>query len=164
MDKEAIQSAAKKLQLLDVVLHDCVLHQASRDTFIPFAQQKLDFFQQNRIAFEADEISVELEDGENARTVLRVFVSLGIRAISGSKDDKLDPDAEQERLLYGIEATFRAEYLMSESLTDDEVREWSEHNAVHNVWPFWRMHVFNTLKLANLPVLNVPLQRLIPPK
>jgi hypothetical protein len=159
MDKKLIQSASEKLDLSDIVLHECSLRQQDSLGGISVVQPFPNFHQQNKVSCRADEITIEL-DGEDDLQMLRVFVELGARAMGGSPEAPIKDD--QDSFLYGVEAVYRAEYLIKEPLTDEEVREFSEHNAVHNVWPFWRMHVFNALKLANLPILNVPLKRLTP--
>lgn len=159
MDKKLIQSASEKLSLSDIVLHECVLRQQDALGGDPAVQPFPNFYQQNKVSYRADEVTIEL-DGEDELQMLRVFVELGARAVRGHPEDPIKDD--QDSFLYGVEAVYRAEYLIKKPLTDEEVREFSEHNAVHNVWPFWRMHVFNVLKLANLPILNVPLKRLTP--
>jgi hypothetical protein len=37
------------------------------------------------------------------------------------------------------------------------IKIFAELNSVHNVWPFWRQHVFDIVSRARLPHLNVPL-------
>ncbi|MEJ1364959.1 MAG: hypothetical protein RPU64_07800 [Candidatus Sedimenticola sp. (ex Thyasira tokunagai)] len=160
MDKKLIQSASEKLKLVDVVLDQSKLQ---RNKDIEPRGMSANFSQQNRLDFCAEEI-VFGDDG-NELKLLRVSVNLGIRAIK-SRDEEVEAqekaDGEDEAIspLFLIEAVFRAEYLIEGELSDAEVQEFCHYNAVHNVWPFWRMHVFNTLKLASLPQLNIPLQRI----
>lgn len=101
---------------------------------------------QTRRAFKPELIDATAQDGQKAE-LFRVKVTLGIRAIYAGKDD--DP-------LHSLEATFAVEYQILNTLPDDKMSEFIEFNSAHNVWPFWREHVFSTLRSASLPVLNVP--------
>jgi hypothetical protein len=96
------------------------------------------------IVYEADKKKFNL---------LRVYVSLGSRAVS-SEVQKKTPT-----VFYSVEATFRVDYLVKGELSKAEVREFTEFNSAHNVWPFWRQHVFTTAKVAELPHIDVPLMR-----
>lgn len=45
------------------------------------------------------------------------------------------------------------------TLTKKEVEEFASFNSVHNAWPFWRQHVFQTINNAHLPSLDIPLMK-----
>lgn len=151
MDKILIGTAVKKLRLIDVVLHENSL--VRNNDIDPFKLPS-EFEQQSRLEYLAEEVVFSNDDNQEKK-LLRVYVNLGVRAANkvGSEDD-------DEKELFSVKASFRAEYIVLKELTVEESQEFCKHNAVHNVWPFWRMHVFNTLKLACLPQLNIPLQRL----
>ncbi|MNM24913.1 hypothetical protein D3C81_353530 [compost metagenome] len=91
---------------------------------------------------------VETEGGEKAN-LLRVLVSMGLRAV--------DRDGEQDQqILYTLEATFAVDYLIIEAPEVADFVAFVDFNCMHNAWPFWRQHVFDTLKRASLPVVQVP--------
>jgi len=89
-------------------------------------------------------------DGHETTDLLRVLVTLGIRVVF----------AEQERgeaaPLHTIEATFAVEYIVLKEFSEKQFKNFCDFNCVHNVWPFWRQHVYDTLKKASLPVVAVP--------
>jgi preprotein translocase subunit SecB len=90
---------------------------------------------------------------ENApRKKLQVLVDLGLRVAANDVAD------QAERPIYiQIEAIFLAEYEVSGDVSDDALRVFAEQNSVHNVWPFWRQHVFDIVQRGELPHLDVPL-------
>lgn len=67
--------------------------------------------------------------------------------------------AEDEIVLAEIQASFCAVYRCSEPLSDNELREFVEHNVTHNVWPFWREHALRLSAEAKLPRPLVPLMK-----
>lgn len=97
--------------------------------------------------------------------ILKVFVSLGIRCLvdQGATEDGAaglettpDDESEKEIVLYALEATFAVDYEILEQMPEEHVSSFANFNSVHNVWPFWRQHVYDTLKRASLPVPEVP--------
>lgn len=161
MNKGLVQSASKKLSLLDIALHKCSLLQA--DDFEPLVFTG-SFSQQSLLDVSAIQLIFD-DDGEEQK-LLRVFVKLGVRAVPKEEEhekNQSSKNAENEgntASFFTVEATYRAEYQIKKELSDDEIAEFTQYNAVHNVWPFWRMLVFTTLKQANLPTLNIPLTRI----
>ena len=100
----------------------------------------------------------EVEGEEGSPVLLRVLVDLGVRSVFERGDDLGTTDGEEEDVLYTVEATFAADYFVVEPPESAEhLRAFVDLNAVHNVWPFWRQHVVDTLRRASLPVPSVPL-------
>ena len=81
--------------------------------------------------------------------ILQVLVDLGLRVVGGPED--------KEVIYVECEAVFLAEYEVHGELSEDAIKVFSELNSVHNVWPFWRQHVFDTVHRARLPHITVPL-------
>jgi|GEM_PF-4220866 len=101
---------------------------------------------QSREEFEAEILDAEADSGEKA-SLFRVKVTQGLRAMLV---------LEEAEPLHTVEATFAVEYQIVHPLPDDKMPDFIQFNCAHNVWPFWREHVFATLRAASLPVLNVP--------
>ena len=100
---------------------------------------------------EPEMYEVELEgEGEKKQILLRILVKLGTRMVRPSDDDEIDA-------IYTLEATFCADYFLLDEPTQEIFDKFVSFNCIHNVWPFWRQHVFDTLKRAELPVPTVPL-------
>lgn len=157
MDKNLIKSATDKLGILDVVLHESAL--ARNNQFDPIALIGMNIGQQSRMGFRAEKVVYNEED--NPKKLFRVYVDFGVRAVNMDKEGKAPDNIENEEdVLFTIEATYRVDYSFEDDLSEKEAEEFSNYNSVHNAWPFWRMYVFNTLKLAGLPQLNIPLQML----
>ena len=158
MDKSLIRSASKKLSLLDIILHKSNFSQSEDFEPLVFSGG---FSQQSLIDYSAVELAFNGESDH--QKILRVFVELGVRAIPKKEESEEETNSETNKNLeplFTVEATYRAEYIIIKELSNEEVKEFTQYNAVHNIWPFWRMHVFSTLKQANLPTLNIPLTRI----
>jgi preprotein translocase subunit SecB len=56
-----------------------------------------------------------------------------------------------------IEADFMVTYRLQAEIEDPALSAFSNFNAVHNVWPFWRQHVFDIVQRGELPNIEVPL-------
>lgn len=102
---------------------------------------------------------LEAEDqANNEENYLRALVTLAIRGVFTPPD--FDPSHEisdEESVLFELEATFAVVYLMIKQPPKERLDHFIRFNCVHNAWPFWRQHVYDTLKRASLPVPNVPL-------
>lgn len=149
MDKKLIKSATKKLELLNIVLHEA--HFTRNPSHEDTSSYPSGLKQQTKLGIQSEEIVYEAD--KKKFNLLRVYVSLGSRAVS-SEQQKKPPT-----VFYSVEAIFRVDYLVKGELSKGEVREFTEFNSAHNVWPFWRQHVFTTAKVAELPHIDVPLMR-----
>jgi hypothetical protein len=101
-------------------------------------------------SFSVDHYRATLDKGED-EDLLRVLVTLGLRTVT--KEEKDVP----EKVLHALEATFAVEYFVNKQPDEENFRQFVEFNCLHNAWPFWRQHVYDTLKRASLPVPAVPL-------
>ncbi len=102
---------------------------------------------------------LEAEDQDGKENYLRALVTLAIRGVftppdSDTSHQELDDD---ESVLFELEATFAVVYQMIKQPPEERLDQFVRFNCVHNAWPFWRQHVYDTLKRASLPVPNVPL-------
>ncbi|MGI9574211.1 hypothetical protein ACRYJU_08980 [Alloalcanivorax xenomutans] len=79
--------------------------------------------------------------------LLRVRVDLGVRLVN-----KNDPGA----VFLIIEADYIVDYRIKSDLQEEALKAFAEFNAVHNVWPFWRQHVFDVVDKGRLPRIEVP--------
>jgi len=149
MNNELIAAASEKLELHNVVLHETTL--VREDDKDPLSYP-IDLGQQGMLSVNYQEITYGSED--DVHDVFRAFVILGLRAVKELEDNDEDVD-----IYFSLEAVYRVDYLLKEKLSDEEAEEFAQFNSVHNVWPFWRQHVFETLRSAELPRLNVPLMR-----
>lgn len=111
---------------------------------------------QSRRGVSAEFLEAVDKDG-NEENYLRALVTLATRGVFTPPD--VDPDVErsdEESILFELEATFAVVYLMTEKPPEEHLKQFVTFNCVHNAWPFWRQHVYDTLKRASLPVPNVP--------
>lgn len=107
-------------------------------------------------AIQQSSLGVKAEVGEGeveGRSIrfLQVTVSLGIRLVAPTERV---PDRP---VLFYIEAKFAANYEILEEVDAELVTAFSKFNSVHNVWPFWRQHVYDIAQRGYLPSLDVPL-------
>lgn len=110
-----------------------------------------------------DNVDSEKESGEEKRFF--VIVKLGVRLVlepdknEGSNDGAEAQDAAEvePEVLNTIEANFIVEYAMKGQPSDESLAAFAKFNSVHNVWPFWRQHVFDIVQRGSLPKVDIPL-------
>lgn len=141
---ELIREAINALRLKDIILFESHLF---RDQ--PLPNGELNGVQQHKRGVRYG-IGEETNDSGKE---LQIMISLGTRVVLPSDGE----DAETENVFFGIEADFLVAYELEGELDEKAISAFSESNAVHNVWPFWRQHVFDTLAKARLPHLEIPL-------
>lgn len=101
---------------------------------------------------------LEVEDVAGGKSdVLRALITLGTRGVvlppGYEPGTELDED---ESVLFEVEATFAVSYEVVVEPNEEQLSEFVRFNCAHNVWPFWRQHVYDTLKRASLPLVAVP--------
>lgn len=94
-------------------------------------------------------------EGQPTR-LLQVYVDLGLRVTGLEEGDA--------PVFFEIEADFMVEYEILSELSEEAIKAFADMNSVHNVWPFWRQHVFDTVCRSRLPNLDVPLFSGLPVK
>ncbi|SEO74392.1 Preprotein translocase subunit SecB [Luteibacter sp. UNC138MFCol5.1] len=104
---------------------------------------------QSRESVESELLEAVTEAGEPIK-LLRAKVNLGIRIVF------LESPEGTPTTLHLVEATFAVEYLVIREPSEEQLAQFCKWNCIHNVWPFWRQYVFDTLKSASLPVVAVP--------
>jgi preprotein translocase subunit SecB len=143
-EKALIIAAGKALKLRDVQLHECKFERPSAIESSEDVKARQEHMRGVRFAIG------EAEIGDKSQKLLQVLVRLGTRVVS-------DTDAKDPEIDFVIEAEFLIEYEMTESLEDVTIGAFANHNAVHNVWPFWRQHVYDIVQRARIPHLDIPL-------
>ncbi len=144
--KQQIRKASESLKILDIILFECSLSRPERDpeklkgTFQHEHKRDVRFFLGKQSTPEGDVNS------------LQVLVSLGARLMPPSEPGREDPNA-----IFIIEADFLVNYEIKSEIDEECIKAFADNNAAHNVWPFWRQHVFDTISRARLPHLDIPL-------
>lgn len=142
--KELIRQASRQLRIKDIILFQARFERPNRDPDKMAASGRQEFMRQ--VQFFTGQVSEEAD----AVRFLQVVVSLGTRVVPAKVEDGDLP-------LFTIEAEFLINYEMKDALNEDQLKAFADNNAVHNVWPFWRQHVFDVVQRARLPHLNIPL-------
>lgn len=143
-ERSQIQSVAELLKLRDIQLFTARFERPTK----AFGTEDGRVRQENM-----RNVGYVLGEGEIEGTthqILQIIVSLGTRAVA-------DTDDEDPSVYVLVEADFLVEYEVTGSPDKDALAAFANYNAVHNVWPFWRHHVFDTVHRARLPHLEVPL-------
>lgn len=141
-DKALCQEAAKALALNDITLFESRFRRGDLS--------KAEGSIQNKKGVRYTRSTLTVEGKEHSS--LQVLVSLGTRVVkAGSTDD------DEKSLLFMIEADYLVEYRIIDEISDDAAKAFAHFNGVHNVWPFWRQHVFTTVEQGRLPRIDVPL-------
>ena len=141
-DKALCQQAAQALELRDITLFESRLERGDLS--------KAEGTLQNKKAVRYTKASHTVEGEEQPS--LQVLVSLGTRVVQAGAEQE-----EEGALLFMIEADYLVEYRLKDKISDEAAKAFAHFNAVHNVWPFWRQHVFNVVEQGRLPHIDVPL-------
>lgn len=152
MDARAVRRAQSKLELRDIVLHASSLEK--NDDIEPLLYPTR-IRQESEIRVSVDKVSfVDSED--NTIPILRANVQLVVRGFDTGENEHGAP------VLFTIRGTYRVDYQEVKELTAKELDAFTQFNSVHNVWPFWRQHVYETVSKASLPQVTITLFRAIP--
>jgi hypothetical protein len=139
-----IRQATDSLKLRDVVLFESRLFRAGAppnlDEIVGLQQHK------RGVRFTLGESS----DAADSTQELHVIVSLGERVV----DDAI---SDEPKVYFGIEADYLIIYDIVTEVSEDALKAFADYNSVHNVWPFWRQHVFDLVAQARLPRLEIAL-------
>jgi hypothetical protein len=148
--KELIQTATSNLKILDIVLFESKFERPERDP----AKLVVEAIQQQKREIQFFLPPDELAEGQER--FLQVLVSLGVRSIASNAHENSVP-------MYVIEADFVVNYQVLGPIDAASVEAFANQNSVHNVWPFWRQHVFDTISRSRLPQIEIPLYAGITP-
>ena len=143
MDKKLIKITCEKLDLVDIYLYSSKVHRFEEIYESDYPEGMLQMMKRKISA----QIKESVED--DSLKFLLVQITLGVRFAVKDEKDEVIPLSE-------VEACFVAKYLANSALSKEEVTEFSEYNAMHNVWPFWREHAFRMSREARLPVPSIP--------
>jgi hypothetical protein len=138
-------TAAQSLKLRDIQLVDAIFDRQVQifDTEHPAARQE----HLRGVQYVLGD--AQLEDGELHKMV-QFMVHLGTRVVG-------EVEESEPSVYFRIEAKFLVEYEITGPLDEDKIKAFADYNAVHNVWPFWRQHVFDIVQRGRLPRLDIPL-------
>ena len=147
--RELIKQATEALRLKEIFLHQSSL---SRPTQFP-DQPEVSAEQQARVTVRLERLDPDSASAEVA-SLMQCSVHLGTRLVAaGDEETKADAPVYVE-----IQAEYRVTYEITvEDLGEEAMKAFAEFNVIHNVWPFWRQHVFDLVQRGGLPKLEVPL-------
>jgi hypothetical protein len=149
-DKELIAQAAAALRIRDIMLNQSSF---MRPTPPPV---DADSIQVNQLTKQTVEYVIGEFPGEEGKSsrLLQVIVGLGVRVVG------MQP--EEAPVFFEIEADFLVEYDLKAEVSEAAIKAFADNNSVHNVWPFWRQHLFDVVSRGRLPHLEVPLYSPLP--
>jgi hypothetical protein len=141
---ELIQQAIGALKLRDIMLYEGRFNRPTPPP--PNDSFEVRQLSKREVRFALGEAT---EDGGKPIKLLQVYVDLGLR-IAGLENDN-------PPVFFEIEADFMVEYEMLSEISESAIKAFADVNSVHNVWPFWRQHVFDIVARGRLPQFDVPL-------
>jgi preprotein translocase subunit SecB len=143
-DKKLIAQAAAALRIRDIMLNRSSF---TRPTPPP---SETDSIQVSQLVKQTVQYVIgEVPGSEDRLKLLQVIIEVGVR-IAG-----LQP--ENAPVFFEIEADFLVEYELRGEISEAAIKAFADNNSVHNIWPFWRQHVFDVVSRGRLPHLEVPL-------
>ena len=143
--RDQVKRASENLKIQDIILFECSLVRPERDA----DKLKGMVTQESKRAVRF--FTGESDDGEGVKRILQVLVSLGTRVVPPTVD------GSEQNAFFIVEADFLVNYEMKSEIDPECIKAFADNNSVHNVWPFWRQHVFDVVARARLPQLEVPL-------
>jgi hypothetical protein len=108
----------------------------------------------------AQKINVQTALVENNGAHLVCLITLTIADVPAGLDPKNDSPPEGGTILM-IDAGFQITYGLksAEGVTHEQMQDFGQINALHNVWPYWREFVQTMTGRMGLPALKIPLMR-----
>ena len=152
MDAKAVRRAQDKLELRDIALHTSSLERSLDVEPLLYPTR---VHQKSEVKVSVDRVSF-VDDEDDTVRILRAYVQLLLYAL-----DRADKNKKSQEL-FSVKGEYRVDYLEKKELTQKELDAFTQFNAVHNVWPFWRQHVYETIAMASLPRITLPFFRAIP--
>ena len=152
MDAQAVRRAQAKLVLRDIALHTSSLERSLDVEPLLYPTR---IRQKSEVKVSVDRVSF-VDDGDDTVRILRAYVQFLVVALA--KDD----NGQKTQELFSIKGVYRVDYLEAKELTQRELNAFTQFNAVHNVWPFWRQHVYETVSKASLSRITIPFFKAIP--
>jgi preprotein translocase subunit SecB len=149
--RDLIGQAIAALTLRDVMLHECSFKRPA-----PPPTQSTDLEARQLLKRQVKFVigNAPVDDDLSIR-LLQVVVELGVR-VTGAEE-------QNPPIYFEIEADFMVEYEIKSEVSEEALKLFADINSVHNVWPFWRQHVFDVVSRGRLPHLDVPLFSGLPP-
>ena len=147
--RDLIRQATEALALKEIILYQS---RFVRPVAVP-EQAEVAAAQQGKTSVRVERLD-PLEVNDDTPPLMRCYVHLGTRLVATN-----DGDEEKEADVYiEIEGEFRVTYEVSnDTISEGALKAFAEFNVIHNVWPFWRQHVFDLVQRGDLPKLEVPL-------
>lgn len=137
----ALQKAVSGLKLRDIVLYAARFSRPTKPSNEGVIEAAL---QTKRVVKFTREL---VTDDDQPKKIVNVVIELGTRVVSESSP----------AIYIEIEADYLASYELSSDLDEEAIKAFADYNAVHNVWPFWRQHVYDIVQRGRLPHMDVPL-------
>lgn len=135
-DQGRLRQAAGALRIKDVALYGSRFHQER-----PLPRKSVEVEQQQMEAWHYNTTQSGKKDW------LQVLFTFGVRLAKPTDEQT----GESGDIYYTIEAEFVAQYqIVDGGLSEDTIKLFAEHNAKHNIWPFWREYVFATCQRARI--------------
>jgi len=162
---EALDRAKRCLQIQDVFLRECKARLA--EDFDPKYSTGVGELtvQFKHIVARSEVLNLESDDGHTVR-LFRVYIDLGARWAEMAEDPATGSSDPRERETPSpaagitekalIEATYVAEYVLTEDLEKDALDAFALINASYHVWPYWREFLMSQAARMNLPKVAVP--------
>ena len=155
---EQLSEAISALKLVDLTLLNAGFDRPSPQLGLIRGYTQQDFRQVVYRVFDGDPKAGSVEGKR-----LFVIVKLGVRLVreseegSASEPESEGVDESDVEVLVTIEANYIVEYEMLAEPSEESLEAFAKFNAVHNVWPFWRQHVFDIVQRGSLPKVDIPL-------
>lgn len=141
------------LKLQDVALWACNFAQPN-DT-AEFPEDEIEVEGRHALA-KCEQFTAQAQDGSE-KDFLRAFCQFGVRTTASGSVGKGSPAKKKPTVLAQVEATFTVLFSVDKAISKSHLDDFFAKSCAHVCWPFWRQHVFDTLKRASLPLAVIPL-------
>ncbi len=147
-----INEATEALRLRDIFLFQC--HMRRPQPVPDDAGAELEQMGRWGVEMIRDEVG---SGDDDALPIVQFYVQLGLRLVAPESHNGENASPESPIFLE-IEAQYLVEYqITNPAVSEEALSAFAQFNAVHNVWPFWRQHIFDLRQRGGLPRIEVPL-------
>jgi len=151
-NRSLISEATESLKLRDIFLFQC--HMNRPEPFPEGDETEIEQLGRHGVRLIRDK---EGEIDGSVIELVQFYVLLGLR-LAGQSPDEDSKNGGEPPIFLEIEAEYLVEYqITNPDVSEDALKAFAQFNAVHNVWPFWRQHIFDLRQRGGLPKIEVPL-------
>jgi len=155
MNTELLRLATDRLAIKDILLNASEIK--TNENFCPQENKPYEIQFKH---YPIDSSRFNLLDESKQINLIRFRYLAGFRVLPEGLTDEEKTSDDSDKVEAEVIATFSAIYTITKEISNEALKEFSEHNLGYNVWPYWREYASSTATRLGLPQFPIPLYRL----